>query len=176
MGQRIDPISQVAWIAVRNTLPDAIPPFGLLAVVGVDDDGCVAVGLPTKDGQTDVLVAGFSTIGVGEKGQATRHLPTAMLYDGSGGGDPVVNETWGAEAGSHFLSRYKPGFKAMGGVSPDDSLATFAAMEAILVTMVQLASTEKTDGLYPAQEVVYDVLTGAYATGAACWYKDLNDL
>ncbi len=172
--QRTDPISQVAWIAVRNTLDDAIPPFAVLAVQGIGEDGIVEVGLPTRDGQTDVLVNGFATIGVGGNGQATRDLPCTMLYDASGG-DPVVGEIWGVEAGSHFLSRYKPGFKAMG-ANPDEQLGTFTAMEAVLVTMVQILSTDKTDGLYPAQEVVYDVITGAYAVGDACWYKDLNDL
>lgn len=176
MRQRMDAVSQTNWIVVRNVEEgEAIPPFAVMAVLGVDDDGAVQVGLPTRDGQTDILVNGFAVIPRGGKGQATRDLPMTVLYDPSTG-TPAVGEIWGVEAGSWHLCRYKPGFKIMGGISEAGPVVTITAMDAVLATVIEITSTTTEDGLYPAREMIYDVITGDYAEGEACWYKDVNDL
>ncbi len=110
--------SAMRWVPVYNADSQPVPPFGLLAVTGVDTLGNFTVTRPATDSQNGLLISGPGIIPVGGYGQAHQTFPAIIAYD-DGGDDthntPQVGETWGAVANAWTLSKGYAGFLILGG-------------------------------------------------------------
>jgi hypothetical protein len=172
------PASGERWLPATCTDSEDVPPYGACAAAGVDANGNLQVKRPTRTGQTDVFFAGSGGVPVGRAGLVTAALPAVAAYqqDPATGNNPAAGDIWGAEAGSWFLQRARPGFRILGGAdtSAGANLVNVGPMPATLVPFVQVTSATPQSGYYPAQEVFLDVTSGKWSTGDAVWFLEPN--
>lgn len=176
MQHDLRPLDRIHWISVINGDTDPVPPFAALMALDIDSDGNIVVQRPDSDSMIDILINGYLSIAPGLKGSATRDLPMRILFDLSFGTYPNAGEIWGTQADSWFLGRTKDGFKAMGAVDVDNNSCVFTGRDHSLEKLVQITSLTKTRGLYPAVELIYDVVTNQVVQGEVCWYANVSEL
>lgn len=113
---------ETRYYPVRNLEDDAVPPFGLMRVTNISNDGFAHVRKPSAEGQSDnILVNGPNFIPSGGEGEGHDFFPAIVAYSedatGSGGGSftPAAGQVWGTRADSWYLHAASSGFKILGG-------------------------------------------------------------
>lgn len=106
----------VPWVPVKNVHEDSAPPFALLEVTGVTDDGFFLVTRPTDDSSPCLLLNGASAIPSGDYGSAHASNQGVAAYRESEG-TPAVGQTWGSKAGRWELHPDQDGFRIFGGAT-----------------------------------------------------------
>lgn len=106
--------SAIRWVRVLNVDSQTAPPYALLAMAGVDNQGRVQVQRPQSDNQTGLLISGPGPIPTGLEGQAHRSFPAIVAYQS---GTPANGQTWGAAANSWYLTSGKTGYQVVGGAA-----------------------------------------------------------
>lgn len=107
-------------VVVRNSHTTACPAFGLMEVVGQDEDGTLVVTRPRSNG-VPVLINGSPTAinGVrpeapgGDRGQGQSATMLTIGYDGIDG-IPQPGEKWGAGAKSWLARKNQNGYAILG--------------------------------------------------------------
>ena len=112
-GVSTDFVSQVRWLAVKNTEGDEdAPPFAALEKTGETVGRVIYVRRPTTGSVPPdrVLFAGPVGIPADAEGQATEDLPAVALYEGDD--PPGADDTLGTQVDSWMLGVGQEGFSA----------------------------------------------------------------
>jgi hypothetical protein len=116
-------VNQPGWHLVINEDDEAVPPFGVMEVTGVNENGLATVTRPTQGDRPDlVLINGPAAIFPGAAGQGHRDYPAIVAYEAQGDDEtrseePDVGEWVGPRTDSWLLHRGKRGFVVIGGSS-----------------------------------------------------------
>jgi hypothetical protein len=106
---------EIRWVGVKNTDATAAPPYAVMGVTGVSDDGAVLVARPTGNAQAYLINSG-GTIAAGACGQGHNTYPAIVAYD-TDATPPAATQTWGPVANSWTLDPTGAGFMILGGSS-----------------------------------------------------------
>lgn len=178
MSQRTDrgslprAVDAVRFVEVYNDAGEDIPPFAVMEISEVDDDGAYHVRKPTIDNSNEVLFNGGAPIQIASYGQALATFPATAIYEQQAG-EAVAGESWGVRSGQWHLSHSRSGFVAV--QDGENGLGAFAVRRHRLVEMVEVTSLTKVNGRYPAVIKVYDPVAKTWTTGEACWFIEANE-
>jgi hypothetical protein len=108
------------YIVVLNKDTEAVPPFGVMQVIDVNEAKVAEVSRPTVGDRPDrILINGIGTIPVDGIGQGHSVFPTIVAYqtqhDDEESTEPAVGEFLGPKADSWYLHRGARGFVVLGG-------------------------------------------------------------
>jgi hypothetical protein len=112
------------WCPVRNAASTAVPPYGLMRITGVGDDGIATVDQPNANSQQGLFVNGpvaipVATVGNDDTGKGQGHFtwpaPISYQIDASNEAAPANGDIMGSESGSWHLHADQTGFIVLGG-------------------------------------------------------------
>ena len=175
------PILEPNWLPVVNSENVPIPAFAAMAILGVDiATGSIIVGLPTRDGQTDLLFNGTTMIaswdGVSAmpsgEGHETFPTPAAYTYANEQNAQPVDGDIWGVVAGSWLLQKSRPGFRVIGDGANGVCMITRQTTAPVAFVRID----ERIPGEWPLPSgcAVYDPVSQTWTDAEPCWYIDGN--
>jgi hypothetical protein len=170
------------WIVVFNADAQPVPPYGLMAVTGMDSTGAYKVKRPQSDGQQGLLVNGAIAIPPNAYGQAHQNFPAIVGYQNRPGDDtaPQLGQVWGVQANQWTLQANQPGYYILGGAA--NGLVNVIPWDGeawIQVTSTTTSTVTLTSGstisCYPAQVAVQNMQTGAWSLVAGgVWWEGAN--
>lgn len=138
------------WLPCLNISGAEIPPFGVVRLVELNEDGQFEVDYPNQNNYPYGLAFnGPTTIPAGGTGAVTTDTPFWGYYDatvlddsaGSMDATPVVGEIWGPKSGSFALHSDKVGFRVLSTADP-------FGLSAVMVILDPLALPDEADANY----------------------------
>lgn len=108
----------VRWLSFRNDASEAVPPFGVLRITGVEtnlipQNAVLLAAKPNADNGTQYVFNGPTPVEPGGFGSCTVDFPLFAAFDDSEA--PEVGDEWGAQNDSWLLHKGKTGYKINGG-------------------------------------------------------------
>jgi hypothetical protein len=132
-------LDQVRWLPALNISGDDIPPFGVVRLVSINDDGQFEVDYPDKANYPYGLAFnGPTTIPSGGAGSVTTDTPFWAHYDAEGingnsadssDDTPVAGDIWGPTPNSFALINSASGFRVLSSVDPFDLSACMVVLD-----------------------------------------------
>jgi hypothetical protein len=146
-------IPPINWMIVQNTDDTPVPPYGVMGVDDIDDDGNIQIS--QYDGtQVTFLINSGGSIAPQANGQGHTTFPAIVAYDGDD--DPEAGETWGPVKGSWKLGAAGSGFTILGGSSKGLTTATDRGAEDCCTAWVRILCAAAGAAGYPGLVQFYD--------------------
>ncbi len=98
-----------------NSTGETIPAYAAMRVLGRDQTGVFVVGLPSYDGQNNLIFNGPTAVPSPGYGEGNLRCPAPITFtpDPIDGSFPILGETWGVIAGDWTLNKGYPGFECI---------------------------------------------------------------
>lgn len=132
-------LDQVRWLPALNVSGADIPPFGVVKLVEINDDGQFEVDYPDKANYPFGLAFnGPTTIPSGGVGSVTTDTPFWAHYNAddingdsadSANDTPVAGDIWGPTPNSFALINAATGFRVLSSVDPFDLSACMVILD-----------------------------------------------
>lgn len=165
-------------VTVYNDSGEDVPPFGVMRLSGLNDEGLIKIDKPDADSTIDVV---FNGPGVLEaEGVGTAYVVNGPLRVVTHDSDdaPVAGDEFGTEVDGWYLRKGNFGFRILGAIDGYDRIAVAEVVNGTNSSNVEIIETQAVTtpptGYTDAKIVIWDVDTDAFIDGDDVWLIDAN--